>query len=68
MEHYSASILHFLQIKLRLKVTLVAVDFIKTQKRAKDRRNVDECLLYFLSLHVYRYKEVVDVPKPLRDN
>ena len=30
-----------------------------------DKRNIDPYVLYFSSLHVYRYKDIADIPKPL---
>eukprot|EP00347_Sterkiella_histriomuscorum_P000905 403374073 len=52
----------------KLQITMIVVDFIKTQLRKNDKR-IDPYQLYFSNLHVYRYKDIVDIPRnPNYDN
>eukprot|EP00347_Sterkiella_histriomuscorum_P002712 403367098 len=68
LEVYGQNITSFIQHTQKLQITMIVVDFIKTQLRKNDKR-IDPYQLYFSNLHVYRYKDIVDIPRnPNYDN
>ena len=68
MEEQTVNIMFFLEMKLKTHITVIACDFIKTRVNRNVRRGSDEYNMYFVNLHVYRYRDYVAALPPLRPN
>ncbi len=51
---------------MRVNITMLAVDYIKSKLTKNERKSDENYSLYFVNLHVYRYKEYENIMPPLR--